>query len=978
MDNTEKKSRVKEELDALEGIINYAEKMIYEEGKRGEYEPLRRHAYGKTVVIETENEGVLTFRLGSTSTVITPNKCGYATPHAPVGRLCSFVQQGDERESPRWGRFKVREIRLFNRYDGTEFEPNVRNFLRMDIKHDDERDFVNNLRTFLTETSTAYKQPTIETTKRVEPDPVSIPAELIEERILAVPEIQLTEYVIIDDNEMDNWTLPVQEDDSEDEEAKSVVVEEYFGLSETFYLNRTHEQDQVVSRSPVGAMYVEGVAGSGKTSAALGRTKMLCDFNAKNVYDEAEFRDIMGEHGDYWAGKFAGQFSQESSVGFVRTSELIQYLKETCRRLDLPNLPVQEYSELRSRLRQYRQVERSRADSKRWSGLREPRGTHVDTTMTWIRAADRAVANYWADTFTHQLPTAEDVANTFELVEQPRALGIVQPAMERLHKEAISIYQELAKPRNTERFALDGLAKRIHNCIQSIRLEILGNNTLWITIGGRFWSAQSERELAQALITDRVALYLKDSSKLVFFDAQGMVDNGLSILTTMKEVLPKEQINRDLLSKNQYYVRNNATGETWPAIACDTDDLYIRLLPESAQGVYILQDGKLKRVRIQKGFGKIPLSVATTAANNSDSDSDEEQTETVKTQQRRSVEVAFTNVARRTLLEPLSFITDAYAVALAVNASFFPNTELAKQIVEQLNRKKLADEDIDLLLCLYHLIGRGFDGNQPGQLRPATFYQSVFIDEVQDFTEQQVYLMVEQARPEYFAVTVVGDIAQKLHNGSSINVRACFPSKPLQNVQLSKNMRQLEVPGIAWFSARFRAEFQNEYLGEIPDDELINQLIENPDKVFGPELQTYSDETKLVEQTIKLLQSAHPKQTAAVILPNTETANQLYAACKPILAEHMLDAELSERIDLSRRHVRHFTSINHAKGLEFDLVILPYFEQYDLMNIQHTNCLYVGLTRARQRLVLIGHAKRPTSVFDHVWQQYQNILSMIE
>ena len=39
------------ELEVLGGVIDYAEKMINEAGKRVEYEPLRRHAYGKTVVI---------------------------------------------------------------------------------------------------------------------------------------------------------------------------------------------------------------------------------------------------------------------------------------------------------------------------------------------------------------------------------------------------------------------------------------------------------------------------------------------------------------------------------------------------------------------------------------------------------------------------------------------------------------------------------------------------------------------------------------------------------------------------------------------------------------------------------------------------------------------------------------------------------------------------------------------------------------
>jgi ATP-dependent exoDNAse (exonuclease V) beta subunit len=60
------------------------------------------------------------------------------------------------------------------------------------------------------------------------------------------------------------------------------------------------------------------------------------------------------------------------------------------------------------------------------------------------------------------------------------------------------------------------------------------------------------------------------------------------------------------------------------------------------------------------------------------------------------------------------------------------------------------------------------------------------------------------------------------------------------------------------------------------------------------------------------------------------------------------------------------------------MVILPYFELYDLADAQHRNRMYVGLTRARRRLILIGHKERPQSAFDHIWQQYQNILAIAQ
>jgi len=967
MDNNDKKDRAKQELDVLEGIIDYADRMIYEEGKRVEYSPLRRHAYGKTVVIDTEKDGQITFRLSSTSAVYPNCASGYATPHSPVGRLCSVLQAGDKGESPRWGEYTVSEIRLFDRFDGAEFEPNVRNFLRMDIRQERGRYEVTNLRAFL---NAIPESPCETQILPEESDGVAFSSQFaqiqspVEESSSGEsgqsPEftVSLTEYTIDDEQDEGDWIVMDREDEEYQHNVSS-TVDEYFGLSETFYLDRTRQQDEVISRSPIGAMYVEGVAGSGKTSAALGRTKMLCDFNAQNVSDEEMFREIVGESGDYWSGKFAGQFSQESSVGFVRTGELIQYLKETCRRLDLPNLPVQEYPELRSRLRQFRRLEQARKGLRRWSGLDEPRGTHVNTTMAWLMEADRAIAKHWAIALADSVPTVEELTKNFKPEEAQRAVSIARPALERLQKDLATISQDLIRPKGKDSFALDGLAKRINSHIITISTEVLGKDTLWIAIGDTYWHAHSERELARVLVADNVALYLRSPARLVFFDENSLLSDGLTILSLSGEALPADRLTKESLLNEQCLVRDETTDEVLPAVIYDIDDLYLRLLPESSQKLYVQQNGRLKPVKVLRGLGQHKLP-------------------TIEKQRTESVKSVFTTAMRQALLQPLALVADAYAEALQENAVQFPDKDVAALIMEQLNKRKLAHEDIDLLLCLYHLIGRGFEGNHPQCLTSPPFYQSVFIDEVQDFSEQQVYLMAEQARPEYFAVTVVGDPAQKLHNGSRIDVTSCFPGKHLKSVRLSKNMRQAEVPGIAWFSARFRLELQGSALGEISDDELLDRLSKSPETFRGPELNHFTEPEELVKQTIALLKSARPKETAVVILPTAELVTQFFDACKPSLAEEMIDAEPSERIDLSRRHVRYFTSVNNAKGLEFDLVILPYFEYYDLNDPQHQNQMYVGLTRARHRLVLIGHRDRPPSVFDSIWQQYQDILAMAQ
>lgn len=283
--------RAEEELKALDGVIDYAERMMYQDGNRLEYEPLRRHAYGKTVVLETENEGVLTFRLSSTAVVLTPNNCGYATPHSPVGRLCAVLQPGDEELSPRWGEYRVLEVRGFSRYQGPKFEPNVRNFQHMLVQEESAKDSVTDLRRLVAGgavASTAADDQVLAADEPAQDSPAgALSAPPLEK--VAPAQVAVNIFEVVDDELPDSAELGVADDDEDPTLVPASSTKDdhdYFGLSEVFYLNRTRAQDAVISRSPVGAMFVQGVAGSGKTSAALGRTKMLCDFNAKNVVDE--------------------------------------------------------------------------------------------------------------------------------------------------------------------------------------------------------------------------------------------------------------------------------------------------------------------------------------------------------------------------------------------------------------------------------------------------------------------------------------------------------------------------------------------------------------------------------------------------------------------------------------------------------------------------------------------------------------------
>lgn len=973
---TDLMDRAESELNILGGVIDYADRMIYEEGKSVEYGPLRRHAYGKTVVIETENEGVKTFRLSSTSAVYPNSTSGYATPHSPVGRLCSFLQPGDENESPRWGEYRVLEIRLFDRFNGVEFEPNVRNFLHMKVETEDEKAQVDNLRHYIGAAGISAVQPGLSTQTSTSGQlapavQTSTPLQLPPPAIVAVDAM-----AVID--EADEPDIDQLEQDEEDTAADKLQEskEGYYGLSETFYVNRTRQQDEVMSRSPIGPMFVEGVAGSGKTSAALGRTKMLCDFNVANVSTESEFREIAGHDLQYWSGKYAGQFSQEGSVGFVRTGELIQYLKETCRRLDLSHLPVQEYPELRSRLQQHRKLERSRQQGTRWSGLSEPRGTHFETTMEWLKAADRALAACLAVELKNKLPSLESMTASFDGEHLPRAKRVARLALQHLQTEVDGVVAELSKQGSGQRFLLDRLASRLQACIERVRQSVLGKNVIWASLGAKSWTSSNEQEIAEQLVAANAELFLRSQARLVFLHEDGPADPSLTLLSMTGEVLSWSEEVRAEMDKGLVRVRD-AAGRTFVAKASSSNDLYYRLLPEAIDKPYVIIDGALRPLKLLRGMGREMLKLRPNAAVLLEDGEDSPVGDPVEqSQQKKSVDAVFNALSKQALLQPLSFLADAYYEALLTQSGVFPDSDVAEKIAAQLQGRKLAEEDIDLLLCLAHIVGREFTG-KPTVLSEPGFYQSVFIDEVQDFTEQQVFLMAEQARPEYRAVTVVGDIAQKLHNGSQIQIKACFPGQSIESVQLTENLRQLEAPGLALFSAYFRARLQDGLTDHEPSPLLTQRLREYAHQLRGPQLLLVEDEQEVMDQVVEALAAVKEHQTAAVVLPAPEDARVLYERCKDALAGRMISAEFSQTIDLSRRHVRHFTSVTHAKGLEFDVVIVPYLERYDLDDGGAVNRLYVALTRARCSLIVMSDVARPASAFDAVWRGYEDTVAMI-
>ncbi len=221
------------ELDILKGVIDYADRMVYEDTTldvRGGmvyntgyypssqvhlYKLLRKNAYAKTVVIETANKGVLEYRLSSTEAVYPNLESGYCTPHSNVGRLATICYPGYEGTSKLWGDYRVVEVRSFDRFGGLEFELHVRNFLQMLLDGDEGKSSIHNLRRYLDDLRIGKStQGDIDKTNvPATPDvklPLAVPqAEPIQ---LSQPELPIAQFTVVDDAEKFSSDVDIDEE----------------------------------------------------------------------------------------------------------------------------------------------------------------------------------------------------------------------------------------------------------------------------------------------------------------------------------------------------------------------------------------------------------------------------------------------------------------------------------------------------------------------------------------------------------------------------------------------------------------------------------------------------------------------------------------------------------------------------------------------------------------------------------------------
>ncbi len=771
-----------EELECLDVVIDAAEEArnksfeIDSERRRTSFLELRRHAFGKTIVFKTEKEGVLAYRVSQANCEFASTKIGYATPLSSVGRLCRLAYLGYEGTSKLWGDFEVIEVLNFSRFIGQQAEDNIRNFQLMqkrvytaDTGHDEDLFNIKNLRRSIDKWF-SFKGKSI-----TEPalDFVSEAPEDLE--------LEPEHEFVMDgfDNSYEELAEVIEEVEQGDLIHSDYDQNDFYGISNQFYLNPTEKQMEVMSSHvSSGPMLVEGVAGSGKTCVAVGRAKTLCDSAGGG-------ERLEGDNSDDF-------FAQESSVGFVRTGELVQYLKATCLELGLSHLPIQEYKELQHELRTQRDLEQRPSSTKDKEGKSLfPKYKYLktvdydyqpETTMKWIQKVDVLIGELLKERLTSLL-TKMSLSSNIQWdknLTQESAQQILNALIEQLQTYLQPICNELSATNGvTSPFCLDGYVSKAKKVITQLEKDWFNKDSLWINPTKEQWiKVKSSKEAITKLRQSGVLFLQRDQGGFSSLLLKSIEDLTLA-LATVSQIIDKDGIE----------VSYNSDTELWEILqegkfSCIFGKFNLEILiAEEDDFLFCAAANTLVACADNRMFpviSKNPLFLSITRLNKGNERS------------QSSLCKVFRSQINSGLLGGLRY-ADLYLSALKSDANKMSLKE-NKNVIKRLENKSLADHDIDVLLAIAQIISRGakdLEYNQFHLEEQENYFRTVFIDEVQEFTEVQVFLMGRQAHPKYNAITLVGDLYQQLYSGSASDPSVCFPYQGTIDKTLLRNSPEI-------------------------------------------------------------------------------------------------------------------------------------------------------------------------------------------
>ncbi|MEZ8927941.1 MULTISPECIES: hypothetical protein [unclassified Vibrio] len=936
---------IKAELDCIDSVIDDVDKKLRRAREVNNsqdistLEEVKRVAYGKSVLIESDVKGIQEYRVTQVAGSYANTKHGVSTSLSPIGTLCRQAYIGLSGKSKLLGNYEVLEIRTFERFKGHVAADNLRNFQTM-VRSSFSGKYSNDVDEYHTQD---LKKTVLMWSNNIAENELTCPEDYLDTEETTQGDITwgVSEFGGWDeDDPVDDIILDEPENISEPTELK----DEYFGLSSNFYLNPTREQYKVMSNTlDTGPMLVEGIAGSGKTCAALGRAKTLVDLS-KVVPDESD---------EYEATDF---FDQESSVGIVRTGELVQYLKQTCNELGLSHLPIIEYDELRSRLQLARELEqRSKTDNSPKYALSVDlsENDESETTMSWLESFDKVLFDLLLTKVDKVVDQLTFDTNKFEPSESVSTL-LLSTLTDKLKLKLQTNIAQWKTTRVHSHFACEDLIPQLYQLIRVTVADTVDRSGFWYSI------KDDEPEFTTSL-SNLFGAYR--SHKHLFLDKQERTCFQLSSQQDLSTFVEKcELVELSIQDVPGQIELNTPFDELWDKVS-EEDTQY--LIGKSSNGA--LFKGKLVDVE-QLSFLRSERRLFVLQGLSSrvrPFERPSPYTATITPTSKGGKPTSFSNFLRARLIPRLFnhwHIADLYRDAL-----LFGDKDWGSKNSDALNRligRKLNTHDIDVLLAMSHIIGaKGNEeyGSIPTRWHTTQYYRSVFVDEVQDFTEIQVFIMGRQASPEYDAVTMVGDMHQQLSGRQAKDLDACFPYRKLSKHLLIENKRQEFNATLGSISQIFRRFVQ----GDIRLSDSFEHVKMHLDNIRSSDGYTFSSLgfESAHDAILDVIRTQPQTRTIGVLTPNLNLAKTLEENLREGLKSVFRESYVSETVQLNKKYQIHFSSPEHIKGLEFDTVILAGLEEVEWTKKDKVNGVYVALSRPRKELHVVSLIERlPTPV----------------
>lgn len=317
--------------------------------------------------------------------------------------------------------------------------------------------------------------------------------------------------------------------------------------------------------------------------------------------------------------------------------------------------------------------------------------------------------------------------------------------------------------------------------------------------------------------------------------------------------------------------------------------------------------------------------------------------------ERRALRDAILNISLRLLrlLNPTELYVDVHKheslkELLAIRLPEY--TESAINAIDQTDRRLterlITDDDVVTALCLSALACDQVERDIRDIPYVRTFSDrvAVFIDEYQDFTEQQVFLMGFRAKRKYRQITVAGDTSQRLHAGGIDRIGNAFPfvTDPVRQINLDINFRQSKP--LAQLSNCFRM--------------FTDPKTQRPKEPCNAPLHMFAETKEIADFLASKISALPGAASVVVIAPTPEMVRQWFDLMAPTLESAFRSPIVSDRARLTERLKTHFTTPLAAKGLEFDVAVLPDISQFNEADPIALNGLYVAASRPRHAILL--------------------------